>query len=147
MTLHRRAGYRGRVLGFLGVTWIVIGAGVAQGFMPHAAGFVPWTHVAGGIWIITGAAAIAGALTVQDRAFYAGMAFAPACAAVASLVNWCLALIPGPPPGAPGGFAATALYAALAAFAWLQNGVKEPGTETVSPEATAKFLADKEDDA
>lgn len=122
MSLRQRAGYRGRVLGYLGATWITIGAGVAQGFMPHAAGFVTWTHIAAAAWIITGTLALAGALTIQDRAFYGILAFAPACAA-------------------------TALYAALAAFVWLQNGVKEPGTETVSPEATAKFLSDKDNSA
>lgn len=147
MSLRQRAGYRGRVLGYLGATWITIGAGVAQGFMPHAAGFVTWTNIAAAAWIITGTLALAGALTIQDRAFYGILAFAPACAAVASAANWIIALVPGPPPGAPGGFAATALYAALAAFVWLQNGVKEPGTETVSPEATAKFLSDKDNSA
>ena len=117
--IHLRAGYRGRVLGFFGCAWIIIGLGVSQG-----------------IWTATGLASLAGAFMLRDRWFYALLMVAPACSATASLINGI---------GARGGLATFALYAALAGAVWLQTGVKEPGTETVSPAATAKFLADKDD--
>ena len=143
--IHLRAGYRGRVLGFFGCAWIIIGLGVSQGLMRYAAGFTPWQHISAGIWTATGLASIAGAFMLRDRWFYALLMVAPACSATASLINGILSLIPGPPDGARGGLATFALYAALAGAVWLQTGVKEPGTETVSPAATAKFLADKDD--
>ena len=133
--IHLRAGYRGRVLGFFGCAWIIIGLGVSQGL---------WQHISAGIWTATGLASLAGAFMLRDRWFYALLMVAPACSATASLINGILSLIPGPPDGARGGLATFALYAALAGAVWLQTGVKEPGTETVSPAATAKFLADKD---
>lgn len=125
--IHHHIGVRAQGMILTAGIWLLIGAGALTGESPDRVGawhtLLPlWARVA--LWWVPALVALALAPSAHRSHYGLGALFvAPMVHLCSYTTAWVVELLPGPPPGDPGGWYRAAIYGALVALVVLLSHI------------------------